>query len=511
MTLRFGAKLTLSITLAALIPTLIFLLLSYDLISRSIERWADERVERALIESSRAIMEIEAFHADQMSDLVKRIAMDVELADALETGKPVGDIVTSHAPDEILAIYDRSGKLLFSSLPDITPQRITDFLPPVDDLSFEPTTSDIPMADGELFVCAMPILSEDGRRRLGTAIVFRKLPFARRRVEEGRRLYQARASGRSPAIRTVLITLSLAAALIFAISIVTSSLVMRSVKRSLRRLMVGISEIGKGNLDYRVQVDSGDEFADLAGAFNRMAEQIRESREEIKRAEKLAAWREVAQKLAHEIKNPLTPIQLSAQRLKRRYRSGDKEGFEELLDRCVDTIIREVEGVKRLLDEFSQLARMPPPKMKPFSPAEAVETALNSFGEVPEGIKVEADLDRSVKVMGDFDQIKRAIFNLIKNAVEAMNGRGRLRISVRAQGEGAKIEISDTGPGIPPQMRDLLFVPHLSTKPGGMGLGLAIVKKSIDDHGWRIEVRDNAEGGGTSFIITIPNTVSPRK
>jgi len=503
--LRFGAKLTLSITLAALIPTLIFLLLSYDLISRSIEKWADERVERALIESSRAIMEIEAFHANQMSDLVKRIAMDVELADALEAGKSVGDIVSSHAPDEILAVYDRSGRLLFSSLPDITPKRITDFLPSVEDLSFEPTTSDIPMVDGELFACAMPILSEDGRRRLGAAVVFRKLPFARRRVEEGKRLYQAQASGRSPAIRTVLITLSLAAILIFTISITASSLMMRSVKRSLRRLMAGIDEIGKGNLDYRVRVNSKDEFAELAGAFNRMAEQIKRSREEIKRAEKMAAWREVAQKLAHEIKNPLTPIQLSAQRLRRRYRSGDREGFEELLDRCVDTIIREVEGVKRLLDEFSQLARMPPPKMEPISPAEAVEAALNLFDEMPEGIKVETDLDRSVKVTGDFDQIKRAIFNLIKNAVEAMKGTGVIRISVRAEGEGAKIEISDTGPGIPDEMRDLLFVPHLSTKPGGMGLGLAIVKKSIDDHGWRIDVRDNPRGRGTSFIITIPN------
>jgi len=163
--LRFGAKLTFSITLAALIPTLIFLLLSYDLISRSIEKWADKRVERALMESSRAIMEIEAFHANQMSDLVKRIAMDVELADALEAGKPVGDIVSSHAPSEILAVYDRSGKLLFSSLPDITPKRITDFLPSVEDLSFEPTTSDIPMVDGELFACAMPVLSEDGSAR----------------------------------------------------------------------------------------------------------------------------------------------------------------------------------------------------------------------------------------------------------------------------------------------------------------------------------------------------------
>jgi len=502
--LRFGPKLTLSITLAALIPTLIFLLLSYDLISRSIERWADERVERALIESSRAIMEIETFHAGQMSDLVKRIAMDVELADAMEAKKPVGDIVTSHAPDEILAVYDRSGRLLFSSIPDITPKRITDFLPPVEDLSFEPTTSDIPMVDGELFACVMPILSEDGRQKLGAAVVFRKLPFARRRVEEGKRLYQAQASGRSPAIRTVLITLSLAAILISAISIAASSLVMRSVRRSLRRLIEGIEEIGKGNLDYRVRVDSEDEFAELAEAFNRMAGQIKRNREEIKRAEKMAAWREVAQKLAHEIKNPLTPIQLSAQRLKRRYRSGDKEGFEELLDRCVDTIIREVEGVKRLLDEFSQLARMPPPKMEPFSPAEAVEAAINLYGEMPNEINVKTELDRSVRVMGDFDQIKRAIFNLIKNAVEAMKGMGEIRISVRTEGEGVRIEISDTGPGIPDEMRDLLFVPHLSKKPGGMGLGLAIVKKSIDDHGWRIEVRDNPEGTGTSFVITIP-------
>lgn len=506
--MRFGVKLTLSMTLAALIPTLIFLLLSYNLISRSIERWADERVERALIESSRAIMEIEAFHAASMSDLVKRIAMDVELADALEKGKPLGEIVISHAPEEILAVYDRSGRLLFSSVPDLVPKEITEFLPTVDGLSFEPTTTDIPMIDGELFACAMPIISEDGRRRLGAAVIFRRLPFARRRVEEGRRLYQARASGRSPAIRTVLITLSLAAVLIFAISLSASSLMMRSVRRSLQKLMDGINQIGRGNLDYRIEVNSDDEFAELATAFNRMTEQIKESREELRRAEKMAAWREVAQKLAHEIKNPLTPIQLSAQRLRRRYRSGGEE-FEELLEGCVETIVKEVEGLRKLLDEFSLLAKMPSPKMEPIVLADVVEAALNLYGEMPEEIRLKTDLDRSVRARGDFDQLKRALFNLIKNAVEAMGEEGEIRISVRREDGKARIEISDTGPGIPPEIRDSLFVPHLSTKPGGMGLGLAIVKKTIDDHGWTIEVKDNPEGKGTVFIIHITIPSSP--
>jgi two-component system nitrogen regulation sensor histidine kinase NtrY len=223
---------------------------------------------------------------------------------------------------------------------------------------------------------------------------------------------------------------------------------------------------------------------------------------ELLTAQRLAAWREVAQRIAHEIKNPLTPIQLSAQRLRRRL-AGRLPDDGGLLDECTATIIGEVEGLRRLVDEFSRFARMPSFTPRPTDLHRLLESVLGLYGETHPTILLRADLAGDVPTLdADGDQLKRAVLNLVDNAVEA--GATEVVIGTRWDGgEHVQVLIADNGPGIPPDLRDRVFLPYFSTKTTGMGLGLPIVHQIVSDHGGRIQVEDNVPRG-TRFTIELP-------
>jgi two-component system nitrogen regulation sensor histidine kinase NtrY len=223
------------------------------------------------------------------------------------------------------------------------------------------------------------------------------------------------------------------------------------------------------------------------------------------RAQKVAAWREVARRLAHEIKNPLTPIQLCAERLRRHFGSAPAQ-TRELVDECTTTIVGEVESLKGLVDEFSQFARMPAPR--------AVATDLNAvvtdvlglnrgiFPNVEMRPRLADDLPR---VSVDPEQLRRVLINVIDNAVEAMEQHGVIDVEtqhVRADNL-VRIVVADNGPGIPPSEREKLFLPYYSTKKRGSGLGLAIVRRIVAEHGGSIDVTDNTPRG-TRFAIELP-------
>jgi two-component system nitrogen regulation sensor histidine kinase NtrY len=226
---------------------------------------------------------------------------------------------------------------------------------------------------------------------------------------------------------------------------------------------------------------------------------------ELIRVQKLAAWRDVAQGIAHEIKNPLTPIQLSAQRLRRKFRERSRD-FDAVFDECTTTIITQVEGLKGLLDEFSTFARMPESNPTPTELHQLVEEVLHLYRGAHRDIEMTSSCDPAVtKVNLDGEQMKRALINLVENAIEAMHGRGRVHIvtSLDARHQRVCMEVRDTGAGIPPQLREKLFLPYFTTKRGGSGLGLAIVNRIVADHNGRISVRDNTPRGSI-FAIELP-------
>ncbi len=223
------------------------------------------------------------------------------------------------------------------------------------------------------------------------------------------------------------------------------------------------------------------------------------------RAQKVAAWREVARRLAHEIKNPLTPIQLSAERLRRKL-SDVNPSLHELVQECTSTIIGEVESLKGLVDEFSQFARMPAPRAVPTELHPFLNETLSLYDGLFADVEFEKHYDAAVtQVRVDPEQMKRVMINLIDNAIEAMGRQGSIVIETSRDLSNSLVTIvvADTGPGIPPAERDKLFLPYYSTKGRGSGLGLAIVRRIVAEHGGSIDVTDNVPTG-TRFIIELP-------
>jgi two-component system nitrogen regulation sensor histidine kinase NtrY len=223
------------------------------------------------------------------------------------------------------------------------------------------------------------------------------------------------------------------------------------------------------------------------------------------RAQKVAAWREVARRLAHEIKNPLTPIQLSAERIRRHF-SNSPEPTLALVEECTSTIVGEVDSLKALVDEFSQFARMPAPRAVPTDLHALVNEALALYQGLLGEVRFERRFaDKLPKVRVDGEQIRRVIINLVDNAIEAMNRSGVITLETHHDPSASLVRliVIDDGPGIPAAEREKLFMPYYSTKRRGSGLGLAIVRRIVAEHGGTIEVGDNVPRG-TKFTIELP-------
>ncbi|MCX6552816.1 MAG: ATP-binding protein [Acidobacteria bacterium] len=223
------------------------------------------------------------------------------------------------------------------------------------------------------------------------------------------------------------------------------------------------------------------------------------------RAQKVAAWREVARRLAHEIKNPLTPIQLSAQRLQRQFAAAP-DHVRAFVDECTGTIVGEVDSLKALVDEFSQFARMPAPRRVPTDLHDVLLGTLALYDGLFQSVKIETLFAVSLpRVRLDPDQIRRVVINLLDNAIEAFNQRGQIVVETHHDaGSGVvRIVIADDGPGIAAEERDKLFMPYFSTKKRGSGLGLAIVRRIVAEHGGTVEAGPN-EPRGSRFTIELP-------
>jgi len=239
---------------------------------------------------------------------------------------------------------------------------------------------------------------------------------------------------------------------------------------------------------------------------------ILEDTSELLRAQKAAAWHEVARRIAHELKNPLTPIALCAERIARQLdRGATTPESQRILRECSLTIAREVESVKNLADEFSQFSRFPAAQPVPSDLNEIIRTALNVFAGRLDGIDLRMDLASNLPAVNvDPEHFKRVIVNLVDNAAEAMldSPLKRLLVATRATSrESVELLIADTGSGISAGDKEKLFLPYFSTKNRGTGLGLAIVNHILSEHGARIRVEDNRPAGAR-FYVEVPATVA---
>ncbi len=218
-------------------------------------------------------------------------------------------------------------------------------------------------------------------------------------------------------------------------------------------------------------------------------------------AQKLAAWNEAARRIAHEIKNPLTPIQLSAERIAKKFRNNDPD-TPRVIEQGTKTIVEEVGQLNRMVDEFARFARMPAIHLRHAQLAEILEQAASLYRDVKPGVSIAVDVAADIELLMDPEQIRRAVGNLLKNAVEATDS-GEIRVAARRAPHRVVIEVADPGRGVPDADKDKLFLPYFSTKGRGTGLGLAIVHRIVRDHDGQIHVHDN-HPRGTRFEIELP-------
>jgi len=260
------------------------------------------------------------------------------------------------------------------------------------------------------------------------------------------------------------------------------------ITRPVRALALGAAQVAAGDLNARVEAKGADELGALGDAFNRMIREVKDGQARALRAERLAAWADIARRLAHEIKNPLTPIRTSVETLRKLYDRQDPR-FAEVFGRATGTVIEEVERLKRIVTEFSQFARMPSPRCEQRDLGEAVSAALGLFLGLAPGLSLEQDLQAGVRCSIDVDQVTQVVLNLVQNAAQVLGeGPGRILVRVEAAGGEARLWVADSGPGVPEAIGDRLFDPYVTARPGGTGLGLAVADRIASEHGGRLSL-----------------------
>jgi len=342
------------------------------------------------------------------------------------------------------------------------------------------------------------------------AALFAELDETRKLAETARDMEKARGEVR----RSIVLAFAVAVALAALVAAAVGYLMARRTVRRLALLAEAHRRVAAGDLAVRLPPGGGDELGALARGFNLMVGEVRASRDRIVYLEKISGWQDVARRLAHEIKNPLTPIQLAFQQVEARWRAlpdGDK-AFGAMLGEAGEVVRQEVATLQRLVEEFSSFARLPDVRAEPADLSAFVEEFVRTSPQLAEAADVElVQAGGAVSVGLDPTLMRRVLANLAENAVHAARpGRARIHLGVARGRDRAVLTVADEGPGIEPELRPRVFDPYVTTKAGqgGTGLGLAIAKKIVLQHGGEIEVGERP-GGGASFTIALPLLATP--
>lgn len=292
------------------------------------------------------------------------------------------------------------------------------------------------------------------------------------------------------------------------LAILLSTWVAARVTRPVVRLAQAAQDVAAGNWSTRVEAHGQDEIGQLAESFNRMTSELLAQKERLLQAERVAAWRELARRLAHELKNPLFPLQLTVENLVRA-RAQSPDQFDEVFRESSSTLLAEISNLKKIIGRFSDFSKMPHPQLQAVQVNEILTGVAQLFqaqlqvpGRSPIACKLELDPSLA-PIAADPELLHRAISNLVLNAMDAMPDGGTLTLRSRSDDGKAIIEVADTGTGLTPEECERIFTPYYTSKQHGTGLGLAIVQSVVSDHNGRISVRSEP-GHGATFVIELP-------
>jgi two-component system, NtrC family, nitrogen regulation sensor histidine kinase NtrY len=290
------------------------------------------------------------------------------------------------------------------------------------------------------------------------------------------------------------------------LAIIFSLWIAARVSRPVEELARAAEEVASGSWDTQVPVRGRDEVAVLARSFNHMTGHLTNQREKLVQSERVAAWRELARRLAHELKNPLFPLQLTVENLVRARQLPAAE-FDEVFNECTQTLSMEIDNLKTIIGRFSDFSKMPKPELERIDARDVVGRVRALYAISSEDgpkINLETDVDdRPMPLMVDPELLHRALSNLVLNAKDAMPEGGTVTISTHPKGDAVELRVADTGLGLTPEECERLFTPYYTTKQHGTGLGLAIVQSVVADHAGTITVESLA-GHGATFVITLP-------
>lgn len=308
------------------------------------------------------------------------------------------------------------------------------------------------------------------------------------------------------------------------VAILIGTWLARSVTKRIGILARATQAVAAGDLSVRVDDVGNDELADLASAFNRMLSEVEGSRARIEFLQRMSAWQEMARRLAHEIKNPLTPILLAVEQCHRKY-DGDDPRFRKLLDTTLEVVEEEVGTLRRLVSEFSSFARLPHAELEPGCLGEFLRDQRDRMARLiddddegspvrrlGQGVQISFEVsEETMPAAFDRQMLGRVLVNLVRNAVQASgqpSAEGRVLVKLEAEPESFSIVVDDNGPGVPESLRTSIFDPYFTTKSNGAGLGLSIVKKIVVEHGGTVDVSQSPLGGAR-FRVRIPRLGTP--
>lgn len=503
---RIRRRLALAIVLTALIPLLAAIWLAESTVRQTSARFYIPDIGSHLDKSLGLYQEL----ARNVKALMRQEAVEIALRPALRRAALGTDhaaleaelrrAFTDHPTLVSLQVRDADGKQLASVERDkpLDPSR-------ENQLSVNKPLSDLPGGEDGPQLAAVFAADKSHFDELGEMSQF---------VDTYKQIERRRESDE----RSYLLAFSALLCITIVAAIGVGSFLARSVSRRIAELARATRLVGEGDLNIRVPEGGSDEIADLARAFNRMLGEVESSRGRIEYLQRISAWQEMARRLAHEIKNPLTPISLAVQEIHRRYVGADPD-YQRLVDTTLEVVEDEVGTLRRLVSEFSDFARLPQACLEPADLAEFLreqaarfglgngdrdssENALDellSLGQVTD-ITVEFDLPAGpCEALIDPQMLRRVLFNLVRNAAQALINSsadsGRIVVRLAQEGEFWNLDVEDNGPGIPAELRETVFDPYVTTKDDGTGLGLSIVKKIAIEHGGTIRAGESPLGG----------------
>lgn len=295
------------------------------------------------------------------------------------------------------------------------------------------------------------------------------------------------------------------------LAIAASLWITARVSRPIEQLAAAATEVAAGHWDTQVEITSGDELGALAASFNHMTQQLSEQRERLVQSERVAAWRELARRLAHELKNPLFPLQLTVENLMKARTLPPRE-FDEIFRESTATLMAEIANLKNIIARFSDFSKMPKPQLQELDIAEIVRKIASLYEpalaqhQPPIALHCRTG-NQPLVASADPDLLYRALSNLVLNAMDAMPNGGALAIEGGRKGDAIEIRVADTGTGMTAEECERLFTPYYTTKQHGTGLGLAIVQSVVSDHNGTIRVESNP-GSGSVFVVELPSVAA---